>query len=146
MGPLSTLIVTLAACSVHIGVLPVEGAWSIGAVSAPVAEPEVDGWVRDGLVDALAARRALASGGPVLSAVVTEASWTPARRGGDVLLYEARLTVRVEGGGKVVTRTRTGSVVDPGSAGEGRALREKMFRGLARQVADDAVTWLLTPG
>ncbi|MFN7144460.1 MAG: hypothetical protein ACK4YP_11830 [Myxococcota bacterium] len=129
----------------HVGVLPVEGAWAVGEVAAPVAEPDVDAWVREALTTALASRGALDPGGRPVSVTVTEASFRPARRSGDVLLYEARLTVRFVAGEREGVRSRTWTVRDPGNAADARALREDTFRTLSRQVVEDGVAWLLAP-
>ncbi len=142
---MSTYWTLLIACTVHVGVLPVSGEWSVGEVSAPVAEPDAEGWVRESLTTALAARRALDPAGPPVRVTVTDASWAPSRRAGDVLLYEARLTLRLEAGERIATRTRTWTVIDPGDAAGARALREDTFRMLARLAAEDGIAWLLAP-
>ena len=142
---MSTLWALLIGCTVHLGVMPASGAWSVGDVSAPVAEPDVDTWVRESVTTALSARRALDPSAPAVRVTVTEAMWTPARRSGDVLLYDARLTLRLEAGERTVTRTRTRTVVDPGGAAGARVLREDTLRALAREVAEDGVGWLLAP-
>lgn len=146
MPRLSTFPLFLFGCSVHLGTVPVEGRWSVATVDAPVAEPDVDAWMAEALAAALASRGALDPSGPAVTVTVTDASFTPARRAGDTLLYDARLTIVVEAGGRTATRTRTWSVVDPGDAAGARALREATFRTLARQVADDAIAHLLAPG
>ncbi|MDP2313713.1 MAG: hypothetical protein Q8P41_12465 [Pseudomonadota bacterium] len=135
----------LAGCAVHLGVLPIAGSWSVGEVSALVAEPDADAWVREATVTALVARGALDPSAPAVDVVVTEAAWMPARRAGDVLLYDARLTLRFTAGDRVATRTRTWSAVDPGNAADARVLREDTLRMLAREAADDAIGWLLAP-
>ncbi len=145
MSSLSTVALLLAGCSVHVGVLPVRGTWTVAEVAAPVAEPDVDDWVEEAVTTSLGLRRALDPAGGALRVTVTEAAWSPSRRAGDVLLYEARLTLRLEADGRTVTRTRSWTVVDPGDAASARRLREDTFRALARQVADDGVTWLLAP-
>lgn len=142
---MSTYWALLIGCAVHLGVLPTSGSWSVGEVSAPVAEPDVQAWARESLTTALAARRALDPAGAPIRVTVTDASWMPSRRAGEVLLYEARLTLRLEAGERVATRTRTWTVVDPGDAAGARALREDTFRTLARLAADDAIGWLLAP-
>lgn len=136
----------LGGCALHLGVLPATGAWAVGDVSAPVAEPDAEAWVRESVTTALAARRRLDPSGTPIRITVTEAAWSPARRSGQVLLYDARLTLRLEGGGRVVTRTRSWTAVDQGNAAGARALREDTFRMLARAAADDGVAWLLAPG
>jgi hypothetical protein len=141
---LSTSWLLLAAgCAVHLGVVPASGSFSVAPVSAPVAEPDVDAWVEEAVTTALSARRALDPQGPSLQVTVTDAAWVPARRSGDVLLYEARLTLRLEGAGRTGTQTRTRTIVDPGDAASARALREATFRSLAREAAEDGVSWLL---
>jgi len=110
-----------------------------------VAEADVEQWARESLTSALASRRALDPSGPAVSVTVTEAVWAPARRSGDVLLYDARLTLVLAAGERVVTRTRTRTVVDPGDAAGARTLREATLRALAREVADDAVAGLSAP-
>jgi hypothetical protein len=144
VGSLSISLLFLATgCAVHLGVIPTTGAYSVAAVEAPVAEPDADVWVEEALVTALVSRHALDPAGPALHVTVTEAAWLPAQRAGDVLLYDARLTLRLQAGDRVTTQTRARSVVDPGSAGEARAAREAVFRALARQAAEDGVAWLL---
>ena len=140
MAILSTL---LLACALHVGTIPVSHRWRLEAVDAPVAEPGVDEQVRSAVLDALAARRALGEDGVPLRVTVVEASCSPARRSGDVLLYEARLAVIFSGEGHDSTRRQWRTFVDPGTAGEGRAAREAAFADLARRVAEDGVSWLL---
>jgi hypothetical protein len=142
---MSTLWALLIGCSLHFGVLPSAGAWSVGSVLAPVAEPDVDDWARESVTSALASRRALDPAAPGVTITVSEAAWTPARRSGGVLLYDARLTLTLQAGERVVARTRTRTVVDPGDAAGARALREATLRALAREVADDAVAGLTAP-
>lgn len=139
MGPLSTLL----ACAVHLGTIPSPTAWEVSVVAAPVAEPDVDDQVRAALREALAARRALATGGTPLTATVLEAAWTPTRRSGAALLWEARLVVLLEGGGRRVTRQRSLLVASPSDAAAARAARSAAFAELARQVAEDGVSHLL---
>lgn len=140
---MSTALLLLAGCAAHLGTIPASGGWALTEVAAPVAEPDVDVQVRAALLDALAARRALANDGSPLRATVLEAAYVPSRRSGDVLVYEARLTVRLDAGERTVTRQRARLVSDPGDAAGGRAAREAAFRELARQVAEDGVSWLL---
>ncbi|MDP2305354.1 MAG: hypothetical protein Q8P18_04940 [Pseudomonadota bacterium] len=143
---LVTLPVALhGGCTVHVGVMPASGAWAVGDVSAAVAEPDAETWVREAVTTALASRHALDPAGPAIRVSITEAAWSPARRSGDVLLYDARLTLRMEAGGRVVTRTRAWTAVDPGDAAGARALREQTLRMLARAATEDGVTWLLAP-
>src|SRR4051812_395086 len=111
-----SLLFLALGCAVHLGVLPVSGAWSVAPVEAPVVEADADLWVEEAVVAALVARHALDPAGPALRVTVTEAAWVPARRAGDVLLYDARLTLRLQGGERVTTQTRVQSVVDPGNA------------------------------
>ena len=136
----------VAGCTLHVGVMPASGAWAVGDVSAPVAEPDAESWVRESVTTALASRRALDPAGAPIRVTVTEATWSPSRRSGDVLLYDARLTLRLEAGDRVVTRTRTWTAVDPGDAAGARVLREDTLRMLARAAVEDGVTWLLAPG
>lgn len=140
---MSTLALLLFGCAVHLGTIPVDGGWRVVRVEAPVAEPDVDAWVGEAVTSALAARGAHDPAGDVLRVTVTEASWSPARRSGPTLLYEARITLAIVAGERTGTRTRTWTVVDPGDAAGARALREDALRALARQVADDAVAWVL---
>ena len=137
---LSTL---LAACALHIGTIPASHVWRVESVLAPVAEPGVDEQVRSAVLDALAARSAHDAEGEALRLTVVEASFTPTRRSGEVLLYEARLAVVFAGGECESTRRRWRTVVDPGTAGDARSMREAAFAELARRVADDGVSWLL---
>lgn len=145
VSALSTVVLLLAGCSVHLGVMPVEGRWAVTEVSAPVAEPDVDAWVEEAVTTALVSRGAHAPDGGALRVTVTDASWNPARRAGDVLLFEARLTLALAAGDRTTTRTRIRTVVDPGEAAGARALREDTFRALAREAAEDGITWLLAP-
>lgn len=140
------LVALYAGCTLRVGVMPASGAWAVGDVSAPVAEPDVESWVRESLTSALASRRALDPAGSPIRVTVTEATWSPARRSGDVLLYDARLTVLLEAGGRAVTRTRMWTSVDPGNAASARALREDTLRMLALAATEDGVSWLLAPG
>lgn len=143
MSALSTVILLVVGCSVHVGVLPITGTWAVSAVEAPVAEPDVDAWTRDAVASALAARGALDPAGGALRVTVRDAAYTPSRRAGDVLLYEARLTLEMEAAGRTVTRTRAWTVRDPGDAASARSQREASLRTLATQVAEDCITALL---
>jgi hypothetical protein len=129
----------LVACALHAGVMPAGGGWRLDDVVAPVAEPGIDDAVRAAVLDALAARGALDAGGTPLVVTVVAADWRPTRRSGDVLLWEAVLTVRFEAAGRAVTRTRTRVVTDVADAAGARAVREEAFAILARQVADEGV-------
>lgn len=142
---LSTALIALLGCAVHLGTAPAATRWTLAEVVAPVAEPDVDVHLRGALLDALAARRALDPGGAPLTATVLDASWVPTRRSGDALLYEARLAVLFEGGGRSGVRRRVRVALDPGDAAAARAARDEAFRELARQVAEDGVSWLLQP-
>lgn len=151
MSILSTGLLAFLGCAVHFGTVPANGPWGLAEVRAPVAEPGISDGIRAEVLRALAARSALdAPSGRARSLTLTvlEASWVPTRRSPDVLLYEARLTVLFEGeaGGGRVSSTRRGArtVIDPGVAGDARALREAAFAVLAREVAADGVGWLLS--
>lgn len=102
-------------CALHVGVPPSGEGWQLPTVTAAVAEPGVDDSVRAAVTDALASRRAL--GGRPLAVTVEEASWTPSRRSGDVLLYDARLVVRFDAGDRSRRAWAARAVIDPGSAG-----------------------------
>lgn len=136
---LALSMLVLGACEAHLGVLPPASRWSIGEVRAPVAEADVDRWAEDALVAALSARGALEPGAPAVTVTVTQASFTPARRSAETLLYDATVTLTLSAGARSVTRSMTRSVVDPGNAAAADALRQGTLRGLVREVAEQAV-------
>jgi hypothetical protein len=140
MPGLSTL---LLACALHLGTAPPASRWSVPAVLAPVAEPDVDLRVREALLDALAARGAL--GGPPLSVTVTVATFLPSRRAADTLLYDATLVLRVRAGARERDVLATASVIDPGNAGDASVLRADAFRRLARTAAAEVAAWAVAP-
>ncbi len=144
-------ILLVLGCALHLGVIPAEGRFVVLDVRAPVAEHDIDAWVRESVLVALAARRAFDPAGVPVRVTVTEAAWEPSRRSGATLLYQARLVLRIEAGSpdapRVGTQSRALFVVDPGTAGGARTLRESTFRALARAAAEDAVAWLVVaPG
>lgn len=137
-------IFVMLGCEAHLGVLPATGAWSLGDVRAPVAEPDADRWARDALVAALSAREALAASGPAVDVLVTQASFTPARRSTETLLYDATVTLTLTTANRTVTRSITRSVVDPGNASGAASARADILRGLVREAVDQAVAGLLS--
>jgi hypothetical protein len=139
---MSTVLWWVMACSVHLGVAPVSGQWAVQSVSTPVVEPEIDAWFRESLTTALTMRGAWSASGDPIRATITEATWAPSRRSGAVLLYEGRLTVRIEAGQRSWTRTRSWTTVDSGDAAGSRRSREDTFRALSRLMADDVVAAL----
>lgn len=144
MRGLSSLLCLLSGCAWHLGVPPVDGGWRLEAVDAPVVEADVDDAVRAAVVAALAARRAI--GEAPLAVRVTRADWSPAQRGSEGLLYEARLEVELVAGDRRRSAWATRSVVDPGSAAAAQVLRPSVFRALAAEVAAEGVAWLVDGG
>lgn len=139
VGP---VILLLTACAVHLGVAPAVHRWSLSEVRAPVAEPGVGDAVRRALLADLAARGALDPAGPGLDVEVRTADWTPSRRAGAVLLYDARLVVRVGAGEGSREAWAQRSVPDPGVAAAVPELRARVFGELADQVAQELAAWV----
>ena len=142
---LSTIVVALVGCAVHVGTPPVAAPYAVGVVTAPVAEPGIDALLSAGLRRALAARGAYDPSAPPVAVTVVTAELVPARRAGDTLVYEGRLVVRFECGDRAWTATRSRALADPGSAAAARDTRDALFAALAEQVAEDGVSWLLSP-
>jgi hypothetical protein len=142
---LSTIVAALVGCAVHVGLPPVAGPYAVGAVAAPVSEPGIDALLEVGLRRALAARGVYDPAAVRVDVAVVTAELLPARRAGATLVYEARLVVRFEVGERAWTATRTRSLADPGSAAAARVIRDALFAALAEQVAEDGVSWLLSP-
>lgn len=122
--------------------MPLGHGWRVDAVIAPTAEVTVDDAVRTAVVRALAARGALVEMGSPLTVTVLKAEWVPTRRSGDQVLWEATLSVKFEADGRTGVRTRTRTVAGPEDAAAARSAREGAFEVLARQVAEDGVSWL----
>ncbi len=130
----------LLGCTVHLGLPPSRG-YAVVRVDAPVAEPDVDTRVRAAIEGALAARGA--SGSEALSVVVERASWSPARREGDVVVYTAELRLRLASGGRSRVAVASSQVPGPADAALARQARAAAFAALAERAAADGVTWLL---
>ena len=133
----------MAACAVHLGTVPTPG-FAISEVVAPVVEPGVDVAVRGAVDEVLAARSAL--GPEPLALRVERADWRPARRAGDVVVYDATLAVRFRATGRERLVTVSTSLSDPGSAGAADPVRAAAFAGLARRAAEEGVAWLVLGG
>lgn len=134
---------TLVGCRVGLGAPPATRAWSVGAVVAPVVEPDLDRAVREGVIAALVERGALDPAAAAVRVEVLEAEFRPGRRGEGGLLYEARLVLRVgDGSAERVVRVAT-QVVDPGTSEGVPELRARTFSALAREAARDGIGWLV---
>lgn len=134
------LLVGLLGCAVHLGTVPTAG-FSVVELRAPVVEPGVDEAVRGAVIEALATRGAV---GPApLSLTVERADWRPGRRSGDIVVYDATLSVRFVAGARVRVVTATAPYADPGTSGLAATLRHASFEDLSRRVAAEGVAWLV---
>ncbi len=133
----------LTACSYRLGRPPVEQGFQIGAVVAPVVQPEIADELTAALAGAL--RRLDVTGEQVLDARVTRADWAPAAaRGGSVASWEATLEVRyVMQATDRVFESRRSTIVTAEGADPGAldVMRSDTFRTLASASADEAVAW-----
>lgn len=134
------LLVGLWGCAVHLGTVPTPG-FSLAELRAPVVEPGVDDAVRGAIIEALATRHA--AGSTPLSLSIERADWRPGRRSGDVVVYDATLSVRFVTGDRQRVVTATAPYADPGTAGSAATLRHASFEDLARRVAAEGVAWLV---
>lgn len=140
---MSTLLFLLSACSLHLGTVPTAG-FVLTEVVAPVVEPGVDEAVRGAVGRALSARKA--DGTSPLSIRVERADWRPGRRVGEVVTYDATLSLRFQTSGRERTVTMSSAYPDPGSAGAADAARAAAFVDLAERAAEEGVTWLVLGG
>ncbi len=140
---MSTLLWILSACSLHLGTVPTAG-FVVTEVAAPVVEPGVDEAVRGAVGRALSARKA--DGSVPLAIRVERADWRPGRRVGEVVTYDATLSLRFKTPERERTLTMSSTHPDPGSAGAADTIRAAAFVELAERAAEEGVTWLVLGG
>ncbi len=140
---MSTLLFVLSACSLHLGTVPTAG-FVLTEVVAPVVEPGVDEAVRGAVRRALSARQA--DGDAPLTVQIERADWRPGRRVGDVVTYDATLSLRFRAPGRERTVTMSSAYPDPGSAGAADTARAASFVELAERAAEEGVAWLVLGG
>lgn len=140
---MSTLLLLLASCSLHLGTVPTPG-FVLTEIVAPVAEPGVDDAVRGAVDRALSARNA--DGDTAVSIRVERADWRPGRRVGEVVTYDATLALRFRTGERERSVVVTSPFPDPGTAAAGDLARAAAFVQLAERAAEQGVAWLTLGG
>lgn len=140
------VLVWAVGCTLHLGSPPAP-TFRVAQVLAPVAEPNIDVVVLAAVESRLALAAPSAEPTVAINLLVERADWAPSRRDGDVLVYSARLRVKVSTPSLDRACDLSAEVLSPSAAELAPPVREDAFGNLAERCAAELVAYLtLSPG